>query len=305
MNHVITNMSHSARERLKNMAKANGRDTDYLFQRYAFERFLYRIGQSRHASHFILKGASLFTLWMGPMFRVTQDTDLESFLTPDHEQMTAVFREIAETPVASDDGVVFDLSALSVEDIKKQDIYKGLRVKFHARIGQARLPLQFDIGFGDSVYPRAEVAEYPVLLGGAKPRIKVYPQYTVVAEKFAAAVELGMANSRLKDYFDLWALSGHFAFNLDILKTAVMRTFARNKLPIPTEWPIGFRDEFASDSMKLSQWNAFLRKTQPQVRPASLGDAVARIRLFLAPVMVGENQSNLVWSPQTTRWTSP
>jgi hypothetical protein len=118
--------------------------------------FFYRIGQSRHANRFILKGASLFTIWMGPMFRVPQDTDLESSLTPDHGRMADVFREIAEKPVAADDGVVFDLSALSVEDIKKQDDYKGLRVKFHARIGQAKLPLQFDIGFGDSVYPRKE-----------------------------------------------------------------------------------------------------------------------------------------------------
>ena len=302
MNHVVTNMAHSARERLKNMARAGGRDADYLFQRYAFERFFYRIGESRHADRFILKGASLFTLWMGPMFRVTQDTDLESSLTPDHGRMAAVFREIAETPIPIDDGVVFDLSSLSVEDIKKQDAYKGLRVKFHARMGQARLPLQFDIGFGDSVYPRAEVAEYPVLLGGPPPRIKVYPQYTVVAEKFAAAVELGMANSRLKDYFDLWALSGNFAFDFGILKTAVTRTFARNGLDVPADWPIGLRDEFAGDSMKSSQWNAFLRKTQPQVRPDSLAAAVERIRAFLAPILSGEPRLPLAWSPETKQW---
>lgn len=302
MNHVVANMAHSARERLKNMARAGGRDADYLFQRYAFERFFYRIGESPYANRFILKGASLFTLWMGPMFRVTQDTDLESSLTPDHGRMAAVFREIAGMPVASDDGVVFDLSSLSVEDIKKQDDYKGLRVKFHARMGQARLPLQFDIGFGDSVYPRAEIAEYPVLLGGPKPRIKVYPQYTVVAEKFSAAVELGMANSRLKDYFDLWALSGNFTFDLDILKTAIQRTFSRNGLALPSDWPIGLQDEFAEDAKKISQWNAFLRKTQPQVRPDSLAGAVERIRAFLAPVLGGEDRPHLVWSPETKQW---
>lgn len=233
---------------------------------------------------------------------MTQDTDLESSLTPDHGRMAAVFREIAETPVAYDDGVVFDFSSLSVEDIKKQDDYKGLRVKFHARMGQARLPLQFDIGFGDSVYPRAETAEYPVLLGGPKPRIKVYPQYTVVAEKFAAAVELGMANSRLKDYFDLWALSGNFAFDLGILKTAIERTFSRNGLTVPSNWPIGLQDEFANDAMKISQWNAFLRKTQPQMRPDSLSEAVACIRVFLTPILSGPPHPHLVWSPKTKQW---
>jgi hypothetical protein len=152
---------------------------------------------------------------------------------------------------------------------------------------------------------RAEVAEYPVLLGGPKPRMKVYPQYTVVAEKFAAAVELGMANSRLKDYFDLWALSGHFAFNLDLLAMAIRRTFMRNKLALSVEWPIGLRDEFATDALKLSQWNAFLRKTQPQARPESLADAVGRIRLFLSPVVTGESRTGLVWSPRSKQWEMP
>ena len=189
-----------------------------------------------------------------------------------------------------------------MEDIKKQDDYKGLRVKFHARMGQARLPLQFDIGFGDSVYPRAEVAEYPVLLGGPPPRIKVYPQYTVVAEKFAAAVELGMANSRLKDYFDLWALTETFPFDCGLLAKAFARTLGRKGFPVPKDWPDGLTDAYASNAMKLSQWNAFLRKTQPQVRPDSLAAAVERIRDFLAPVLSGENRTPLVWSPETKHW---
>ena len=302
MNHAVVNMGHSVRERLKNLAKAGNRDVAYLFQRYAFERFYWRIGKSKYADRFILKGASLFTLWMGPMFRVTQDTDLESTMRPDIEGMKAAFAEIASLPVETDDGVRFDAASIETSEIKAQDDYKGVRVTFNAFIERARIPLQFDIGFGDSVYPRPRFAEYPVLLGGEKPRLKVYPQYTVVAEKVSAMLARGMDNSRLKDYFDIWILTETFPFELGLLATAMSRTLGRKGFILAGEWPDGLTDAYATNPMKLSQWNAFLRKTQPQVCPDSLGDAVARIRLFLAPVMTGEIQSDLVWSPQERRW---
>ena len=231
MNHVVTNLGHSARERLKNLSRESGRIPDYLFQRYAYERFFYRLGESRYRSRFVLKGASLFSIWLGPMFRVTQDVDFESSLTPDHELMADVFREIAELRVP-DDGVRFDASSIEVSGIKAEDQYKGVRVKFNAFIEQVRIRLQFDVGFGDSVYPRPEYGTYPVLLGGGSPRIKIYPQYTVIAEKLSAMIGLGMENSRLKDYFDLWILSENFEFDGVLLKTAIKRTFKRKGLEI-------------------------------------------------------------------------
>ena len=295
MNHSIVNMGHSARERLKKLATSGGRDPAYLFQRYAFERFYWRIGKSDYAERFILKGASLFTLWMGPMYRVTQDTDLESRLTPDHERIAAAFREIASVPTPSDDGVRYDMNSMTVEDIKKQDDYKGVRVKFNARIEQARIPLQFDIGFGDSVYPKPVFAEYPCLLGGEPPVVLVYPQYTVIAEKFGAMVERGMENSRLKDYFDIWTLSGNFSFDFRLLKTAVSRTFGRKGIGIPQDWPVGLTDAFAEDRDKNLQWRAFLRKTEPASKPDSLADAVTRIREFLRPIIFQLGNSSVTW----------
>ena len=300
MNHVVTNFGHSARERLKNLSKASGRDADYLYQRYAFERFYYRIGRSEYSTRFILKGASLFTLWMGPMFRVTQDTDLESTLTPDHEKIAGAFRAIGAARVPVDDGVVYDMSSMTVEDIKKQDVYKGVRVKFDARLEQARIVLQFDIGFGDSIYPKPEVAEYPTLLGGDPPVLMVY---TAVAEKYRAMVELGMANSRLKDYFDLWALAGKFQFDFALLQTAVKRSFARSGIAVPSNWPVGLRSDFFDDEAKKRQWSAFLRKIKPQSQPESLGVAVRRIRDLLKPVIF-QNVDAVVatWSPQQSAW---
>ena len=301
MNHVIVNMGHSARERLKAIAKVNGRDANYVFQRYAFERFYYRIGKSPYANRFILKGAALFSLWMGPMFRVTQGTDLESTLTPDHEKMKAVFSEIAMMNVEQDDGVRYDHESMEISDIKAEDEYKGVRIKFNAYIERARIQLQFDIGFGDSVYPRAVFSEYPVLLGGEPPRIRVYPQYSAISEKFSAMVSRGMDNSRLKDYFDIWALCGSFQYDLELLMTAMVRTFKRNGLEMPVEWPVGLADKFSENPMKISQWRAFLRKTMPLAKPQSLTDAIARIKIFLEPVVFGYG-SAATWSPEDVCW---
>lgn len=305
MNHAVTNMGHSVRVRLKNLAKAGNRDVAYLFQRYAFERFYWRIGKSAYADRFILKGASLFTLWMGPMFRVTQDADLESTLRPDLGGMRSVFAEIASLAAAADDGVRYDTASIETSEIKALDDYKGVRVKLNAYIERARIPLQFDIGFGDSVYPAPRIAEYPALLGGERPRLKVYPQYTVVAEKVAAMIDRGMDNTRLKDYFDIWALTETFPFELALLATAMTRTLGRKGFSIPTEWPDGLTDAYAANPLKLSQWNAFLRKTQPQIRPDSLSTAVTRIRAFLSPVISGDSRTGLVWAPETRQWEAP
>jgi len=298
----ITNIAHSVRDRLLMLAKANGRDVNYLFQRYAYERFYYRLGKSEYSRRFILKGASLFSIWIGPMFRVTQDTDFESTLTPDHEGMRRVFAEIAGV-VVPDDGVTFDVETLTVDDIKKEDRYKGVRIRMLAHIGQARVLLQFDIGFGDSVYPTPVYQEYPVLLDGLPPRLKVYPQYTVLAEKLSAVVDLAMRNSRLKDYFDLWVLLGHFEFDFQLVQTAVTRTFARKELELPNEWPVGLAKQYSEDKMKVSQWNAFLRKTEPAERPTSLWATILRIRQFFAPVLGIYPSGGNVWKPKHG-WTN-
>jgi len=293
----LTNMAHSVRDRLLALAKANGRDVNYLFQRYAYERFYYRLGKSEYSRRFILKGASLFSVWIGPMFRVTQDTDFESTLTPDHEGMRRVFSEIADLSVP-DDGVTFDAASLSVDDIKKEDKYKGVRVRMLAHIGQARVPLQFDIGFGDSVYPSPVYQEYPVLLDGLTPRLKVYPQYTVLAEKLSAVIDLAMRNSRLKDYFDLWVMLGHFEFDFQLVQTAITRTFARKELEFPKEWPVGLTKRYGEDAMKVSQWNAFLRKTEPTERPTSLWATILLIRQFFAPVLELDSFVGNTWKPK-------
>ena len=294
----LSNVAHSVRDRLLRLSREGGRDFNYVLQRYAYERFYFRLGKSSYSARFVLKGASLFAVWLGPMFRVTQDTDFESNLTPDHEGMRRAFEEILATPVP-EDGMNFDGESLTVEDIKKEDKYKGLRVRLTARLGVARIPLQLDIGFGDSIYPSPVYGDYPTLLPGEAPRVKLYPQYTVLAEKISTIVDLGMRNSRLKDYFDLWVLLGRFSFDCALFCTALRRTFKRRGLCFPETWPTGLTDEFAADEMKQSQWRAFLRRIEPEDRPASLLLAVERVRSFLEPIFrpMSDDAPKLVWRP--------
>ncbi len=288
------NLAHSVNARLKSLAVQEKASFDYILLRYALERFLYRLSVSPYAERFILKGASAFSVWLGPIFRVTRDADLYCFGNSDPDFLAQCFRDICQQSVAPD-GVLFDIASVQTSEIKKEQQYKGTRIMFNAKIAQARVVLQFDIGFGDAVYPEAEFTDYPVLLEAEKPRIKVYPRYTVVAEKFEAMVTLGMKNSRLKDFFDIWLLTECFDFDFAILKQAVERTFERRKTQIPSSIPLALTKEFTEDRMKLSQWSAFLRKIKPEQCPDSFEVATKRILEFLAPVFISPTITPAKW----------
>ena len=167
-----------------------------------------------------------------------------------------------------------------------------------AYLAQARLTLQFDIGFGDAIFPEPEYYDYPTLLEFAAPRLKLYPQYTVIAEKLEAIVALGMLNSRLKDYFDIWLLVHTFEFEHSLLISAIKKTFGRRRTELPKELPIGLTETFSKDVSKQTQWAAFLRKTEPKERPSSLPSAVERIATFLAPLLQESPPIHRQWNPQ-------
>lgn len=286
---VIKDMGHSVNARLKSLAGQRRVGFDYLLLRYAYERFLFRLGRSAHSSRFILKGACAFSVWFGPMFRVTRDTDFLCHGNPAPDYLVRCFRDICATKVP-DDGVRFDADSIVTSEIKKDAKYRGTRVVFNARIQNARVTLQFDVGFGDSVYPEAVFEEYPRLLDSfPSPSILVYPRCTVVAEKFEAIVSFGMLNSRVKDYFDIWLLSEEFDFDYPVLSQAIVGTFRRRESDLPIGLPIGLTKEYFQDAMKQSQWAAFIRKVSPLRKPASLQEAVERIASFLHPFLcVGE-----------------
>lgn len=263
---MTQDLAASIRARLLNLAKANNTDFNQLLVRYALERFLYRISQSKYSNQFLLKGALLFVIWYDMPHRPTRDADLLGFGDSNLKSLEETFRDISSMMV--DDGVVFDPDSVTVEEIRKEAGYSGARVVISANLAKARTKTQIDIGFGDVVTPNPIDATYPTLLDDMPPpKLRVYPIYTVIAEKLHAIVLLGMTNTRLKDYFDLQVLLDREEIDIHILTEAISATFVRRGMPIPTELPIGLSDEFAKDPTRQKLWDAFLKKNDIKSMP--------------------------------------
>lgn len=276
------NIAASVRQRLLNRSRAQGEDFQVLLTRYGLERFLYRLSQSPHQDRFVVKGAMLFLLWEGEFHRTTRDLDLLAFGSSEIAQLEAAVREICMVAVP-DDGIVFHAETVRGRLIREDQIYEGVRVTVEARLGAARLPLQIDVGFGDTIVPAPKNEDFPTLLDFPAPTLPVYPKETVVAEKFQAMVELGITNSRMKDFYDLWYLSRYFAFDGPPLTRAIAATFERRGTPLPSETPLALTDEFATDPTKQTQWRAFLRRGDLKTEDITLQEVIDTLSDFLWP----------------------
>ncbi len=288
-------LAASVRQRLLNRAKERGEDFQLVLTWYGIERLLYRISESPHADAFILKGAMLFSLWSGEAHRPTRDLDLLGAGDAQVPRMEAVLREVCQVP--SEDGLEFDPASVRGEEIRSPDEYEGVRIKLVGRLAGARIPLQVDIGFGDAVVPPPETIEYPSLLDLPTVRLRAYPREAVVAEKLQALVELGIANTRMKDFYDLWMLARRFDFEGERLARAIAATFERRRTPIPVEAPLALTSEFHTDAAKQTQWRAFLRKGSVTETP-ELAPVVELIAGFIMPPAVAARAGNLFAS----RW---
>ncbi|MDA3934282.1 MAG: nucleotidyl transferase AbiEii/AbiGii toxin family protein [Gammaproteobacteria bacterium] len=276
------NMAASVRDRLLMRARESKQDFNLVLTRYALERILYRLSVSSHSDQFLLKGALLFDLWFDIPHRPTRDADFLGFGSAELPHLEAIFKSICA--IDENDGINFHTHTVRAVAIRKGANYAGVRVTLHSEIDGARCPIQIDIGFGDAVTPEPENAIYPVILPEFNaPKLRVYPRYTVVAEKLEALTSLGIANSRMKDYFDLWILSQHTEFDGDTLRRAILATFDRRKTTLTMEAPFGLTDNFARDPQKQTQWQAFLRKNKLEALP--LADVVTSLRTFLLPVL--------------------
>lgn len=274
------NIAASIRARLMNHAQAKGLPFDLVLNRYVIERLLYRLSASPHANDFVLKGATLLMTWLDEPHRGTRDLDLLGFGDNAPDRLLALFRDVLETPVP-DDGVVFDAAGLRVDRIREELAYGGVRLRTTAILAGARIPVSVDIGFGDALEPGAETVAYPTLLDLPAPTLRAYARETVIAEKFQAMVVLGRANTRMKDFYDIWVLSRTFEFADDRLARAIAATFARRTTPIPIEKPDALTSAFADDPVKQTQWRAFVADVA--VDPGSLADVIAALLAFLMP----------------------
>ena len=296
------NLSASILARLLTLAKQRGDDYSLLLNRFALERLLARISISPHADRFLLKGALLFALWYDTPHRPTRDADLLGFGPDDEASLITTFRDIAAMDLG--DGVVFDPDSVKADAIREDNTYGGTRITLVARIGSARCALQIDVGFGDAVTPGPQTVAYPILLGDfPAPTLRVYPVYTVIAEKYQAMVMLGQANSRMKDFFDLAVIARRTELNGATLATAIAATFARRQTALPNERPLALTKQFSEDAAKLRQWQAFLNKNR--IEAASLGDTVALLDDLLWPpteVAAAGSQATATWRPEALRW---
>ena len=290
----------SVKQRLLNYSRDHGEVFNLVLVRFAVERLLYRLTQSPYADAFVLKGAMLFAAWTGKPHRPTQDVDLLGFGDPSIERLASIFREITIVEVESD-GLAFDPASVQVEPIREEAIYDGLRVRLLAFLGAARIPLQVDVGFGDAITPGPRDLTFGPMLDLPAPRLRTYPPETVVAEKLDAIIVLGMANSRMKDYFDLWTLRQTTAFEMTSLRAAIEATLERRGTPKPKTLPVGMTDSFAEDGSKQTQWAGFIRK-MGNVGTPSLAEVVGLVREFLEPVIIAASDTGADRWPAGGSW---
>jgi len=279
MKKIISNIAASIKARLLNISRDTGKDFNKILLRYFQERFLYRLSVSEYKDNFILKGGLLLILINIPTSRVTMDIDfLAARVKNDLESVKNIFGKISSIKVQ--DGVVFDDSSVTAERIEKDSEYKGVRVKIQGNLGSVKQLLQIDLGFGDVIFPKKSDIEFPSVVLEDKSKLKGYPLETVVSEKFEAMVKLGMLNSRMKDFYDVYVLLNSQKFEETVLKEAIKRTFNNRKTQLPQE-PLVFTSEFYNDKAKQTQWKAFLRKNKLTDIPQDFKDIVIAIKNYL------------------------
>lgn len=250
------NIAASVKQRLLNMAREQDRNFDILLVRFALERLLLRLSKSTYRDRFILKGGMLVTQWFDHDNRETRDIDFLGFGSDEPDAVKSVFAEIMR--IEAEDGLIFDIEGLSANPIREATEYGGLRLRTVAYLEKTRVPVVLDIGFGDALADAGQSIEYPSLLGMERPNIRSYPPASVMAEKFQAVVALGLANGRMKDFYDLWALPRALEIEATALDEAIAATFERRETPVPSDRPAGLSEGMARDATAQQRWRAYM-----------------------------------------------
>ena len=277
-----TNLAASVRQKLLNLSRESGEDFGLILTRYGLERLLYRLTKSKYAGQFILKGAALFVVWTENSHRPTRDIDFLGYGDSSDTELIKIFQDICQVKV-KDDGLLFDPESINVDEIREDREYQGKRVTLLATLSSARIHVQIDIGFGDVVTPGAEKIEYPTILAFPAPKLLAYPRETVIAEKLQAMVDLGIANSRMKDFFDIWMISREFSFKGATLSKAIAKTFERRKTEIPKSVPLALSPEFVDYPDKIRQWDAFLERNGLSAGSNDFSQVISDLSDFIMP----------------------
>ena len=280
----IKNKAASVHQRLLNKAKDTTRPFNELLQHFAIERFIYRLSKSPHADSFLLKGALMFSAWTGLGSRPTMDIDLLGKIDNSLEVIVAAMKDACEMEVEPD-GMAFHSKTVTAARITEDAKYEGVRCRVRGSLGKVRISLQIDIGFGDVIIPGPCKVMYPTLLDFPPPELNGYTKESTIAEKFQAMAKLGVLNSRMKDFYDIWFLSRMFDFRGETLAEAIEKTFEIRNTSVTVN-PKVFELSFTKDEDKKVQWLAFIKKAKLTDAPGSFEDVAAAIKVFLEPVVV-------------------
>ncbi|MCF6194656.1 MAG: nucleotidyl transferase AbiEii/AbiGii toxin family protein [Kangiellaceae bacterium] len=295
----IKNIAASTRQKLLNKARKDQRPFAELLQYFAMERFLYRLSQSKYKDKFILKGALALLAWNAPTVRPTKDIDLLGEFDNDVEVITQVISEICKQDIEPDDGLTFDMKTITGIKIKEDADYQGVRVRFLSFLDTAKVTMQIDIGFGDSVYPKPKINTYPTLLDFPASKLLSYSKETTIAEKLEAMVKLGELNSRMKDFYDIWLLSRQFPFDGIDLQKSIIGTFSQRGTELSSEIE-AFTEGFAK--VKDVQWKAFRNNINNESIPLNFEVITDQIKSFIQPIIgstINESDYDKNWLPES------
>jgi len=275
----------SVQTRLLRHARSIGADPNSILARYGLERFLQRLGRSPHVDRFVLKGGMLLRVWLGETSRPTRDADFLGYGDLPTAELQRIFREVCDVAVEPD-GVSFAPDSVRVAPIRVEDAYGGQRVTLRGLLGKAQLTVQADVGIGDAVTPKPEWIDYPSLLDLPRPRLLAYRPETTIAEKLHAMASLGMTNTRIRDFFDIYELARQHEFDGAVLASAIRDTFAGRSTPLGPDLPLALTPAFGADADKQAQWRAFVRKSRLVDAPQELRTVTEAIAGFLGPILV-------------------
>lgn len=300
MKKEIKNIQASIRARLQNKAKETNRPFSEILQYYGMERFLYRVSRSKYMDKFILKGALMFTVWQVPERRTTLDIDFSARYDNQVTSIERMIKDVCKVSVAAD-GLIFDPQTIKGRKIRENVDYEGVRIKFTGFLERSRIAMQIDVAFGDVIYPKPRAIDYPVILDFPKPHLKGYPAESVVSEKFETMVKLGLLNSRMKDFYDIWLMMRRFDFNGSKLSEALKRTFDHRKTLLPKHRPLFTEEIYDDKSDRQILWKAFLKKGNIKHAPEKLSTTAREIEEFLSKPLDAIKKSQKF----DERWKAP
>jgi hypothetical protein len=282
MNIEKKNLPESIYSRLKNIALEKNRPAQEVLRYYAMERFLYRLSVSPHKKFFFLKGGLMLMVWDPETHRATVDIDLLAKANNSIENISRILKEICSHPVVQD-GIEFNSTDLILAESQVETEYTGFSARFSAQLHTANLPLRIDIGFRDKIFPRPANVDYPPLLDFPSPELQGYTPETMIAEKLDAMVKLGLANSRMKDFYDIWTIVNQFQIKPEKISPVIKEVF-KNRKTIIREIPKAFSEAFYNTPKTLQRWDSFLKGIGHD--PMPLEKVIFEIRDFFLPILV-------------------